>query len=133
MGNEPVRLRPHHLLCGYLLPSELTDRGPVFTRALARLRDLVELSEEAVVEVIQGVDNLCASCPDCGDERCESVFGDENKVRKWDGKILEGLGLAYHDQLAASELRRLIREKAPLAFCRERCPWATVCRVFQKA
>ena len=83
-----VKLRPHHLLCGFLLPSELTDRGPGFFRALADLRELVESGEDTVVEVVQGVDDLCPFCPDCGDGRCESVFGDESKVRRWDARIL---------------------------------------------
>lgn len=125
-----LRLRPHHLLCGFLLPTEVTDRGPDFARVLAGLRELVDSSDDTLVQVVPGVDDLCSSCPDCGDGRCESVFGDEDKVLRWDARVLDGLGIASGALLTTREIRALVREKAPMPFCRERCPWSSICGVF---
>jgi hypothetical protein len=110
----------------------MSDRGEPFLGTARELKGVITRGEDTVVEMAEGIDAVCVSCPECRDGRCESIHGQEHKVRKWDARILEGLGLAYGDRLEARELRRLVLEKTPLAFCRERCPWGSVCRVFEK-
>ncbi len=123
-------MRPHHLFCDRFLPLELAVRGDEFARAVNEIKELTRPESETVIVVAEGPDQLCVHCPDFGENRCESPVGDEEKVRKWDEKIREGLGISYGQRITAKELLALIAEKAPLAFCRDRCPWKAVCGVF---
>jgi hypothetical protein len=124
-----MRLRPHHVLCVRFLTIEPPDRGEEFGQLCRRVRELMTSDMDTVIEVTEGVDDLCAPCPNLGEGRCISPFGSENEVRKWDGRVLDGLGLSYGLRLTTGALREVIREKAPLGFCRDRCPWRTICGV----
>ena len=75
---------------------------------------------------------LCAACPSLGEGGCVSPFGDEEKVGRWDTRVMQGLGIAYGEVKTAGELRRLIDSKRPLTFCKERCPWRSICAVFDQ-
>ncbi|HVN72859.1 MAG TPA: DUF1284 domain-containing protein, partial [Desulfomonilia bacterium] len=126
-----MRLRPHHILCLRFLALEPPDRGNEFERISREIREILISHEDALIEVTCGVDHLCGYCPYLGEGRCISPFGEEDKVRRWDARVVEGLGLEYGDRKTAGELRRIISDNAPLAFCRERCPWKTICKVFE--
>ncbi len=128
-----MQLRPHHIMCDSFLELGDLDRGEAFNRAMSAIKAVLQSDSEALIEVIEGVDLLCRACPDCNDERCESPHGNEDAVRKWDQRILQGLGIAYGEKRTARALRSLIAQKAPLAFCTTRCPWRTVCKVFEHA
>lgn len=130
--NALVKLRPHHILCDSFLEMGDLGRGRDFEQALKAIRELMHADTDSVVEIVEGVDGLCRACPECRDDRCESPHGNEEAVRKWDRRILQGLGIAYGDKRTARELRALIAEKAPLDFCRTRCPWRQVCTVFER-
>ncbi|MBC7231179.1 MAG: DUF1284 domain-containing protein [Actinobacteria bacterium] len=129
-GQEPLRLRPHHLLCDRFLPLELVVRNEEFARAVQEIEELTRPERDTVVVLVEGPDRLCPHCPDLKDGRCESPAGDEEKVRRWDARILEGLGVSYGTAMVVREWLALIEERAPFAFCETRCPWRTVCRVF---
>ena len=126
---EPLRLRPHHIFCDTFLPQGDLGRGDEFSRALGEIRELVRERDDVAVVVTEGPDQLCERCPHFGNGRCESPAGDEEKVRRWDAKILAGLSVSYGERFAAGELLALVREKAPLEFCRTRCPWRSFCGV----
>jgi len=125
-----LRLRPHHVLCMRYLPPELLVRGGEFEEVSRDVRETLILSETAMIEVSRGLDALCRSCPDCGESGCVSSFGDEEKVSRWDFRVMGDLGLNYGDSMTAGEFRTLIRQKAPLDFCKNRCPWKSICTVF---
>jgi hypothetical protein len=114
------------------LPPELLERGSEFDHTSRDVRETLISSETAVIEVSRGADYLCRSCPDCGENGCLSPFGDEEKVHRWDLKVLEGLGLNYGESKTAGELKMLIHQKAPLDFCRNKCPWQSICMVFKE-
>jgi hypothetical protein len=128
---EIARWRPHHIFCERFLGFELPDRGEEFVRVSHMLRQMMESDSDAVIEVIRGIDNLCLACPDCRNDRCENPYGNEDDVRKWDAIILKGLGMSYGEKRTTQELRALIAHKAPLDFCRARCPWREICNVFK--
>lgn len=133
MTGKPVpclRIRPHHILCLRFLGFEPPGRGSEYERASREIREMLTTHEDDLVEVWYGIDNLCRFCPELGGTRCTSPFGDEDKVRRWDEKVLQGLGLGYGDRLTVGEIRRLVNRKAPLDFCRNRCPWKPICNVF---
>jgi hypothetical protein len=113
------------------MKDEFRDRGEEFTQASQKKKDILERQFDAMVEVIEGIDQLCQFCPDCQNERCQSQQGDEDAVRKWDGIILKGLGVDYGTIMTSSDWSMLIEEKAPLGFCEKRCPWKSSCAVFE--
>ena len=126
---EVLRLRPHHIFCSGFLPLELLVRGEEFARAMNEIKELTETESDLLVVVTEGPDQLCDHCPDYRNNRCENPNGDEEKVRRWDARIREGLGISYGEDITVRELRALIREKAPLDFCQARCPWKAICAV----
>jgi hypothetical protein len=130
-GENPgtLRLRPHHIFCNRFLPLQYLTRGEEFARAVNEINKLTQSEGDLIIIVTEGPDQLCNYCPDYKNNRCENPIGNEEKVRRWDSKILRGLGISYGEKIAAKALLALIREKAPLDFCQARCPWKTVCEV----
>jgi hypothetical protein len=127
-----VKLRPHHILCVQFLPDGDTGRGREYKEMETRIKEVMRQPDDTLIEVTKGVDDLCAPCPDCADGRCNNRFGDEASVRKWDARVIGGLGISFGESMSAKALHTLIRSKAPLAFCRDRCPWRPACGVFGK-
>jgi hypothetical protein len=122
-----MRLRPHHILCVRFLAVEPPGRGDEFALLCRRVRDLMTWDTDTIIEVTEGVDDLCEPCPNLSGGRCVSPFGDEDQVRKWDARVLQGLGLRYGLQATTGTLREIVRQKAPLVFCLNRCPWRSIC------
>ena len=125
-----LRLRPHHIFCGRFLPLDNIVRGKEFARAINKIKELTQSESDLIITVTDGPDQLCDSCPECKNNRCENPFGNEEEVRKWDLKVLKGLGIAYGEEIKVREMLAFIREKAPLEFCQTRCPWKPFCGVF---
>lgn len=128
---KKARYRPHHLFCERFLKVEVPDRGEEFERVSRERKDTIETEDDVVVEVIEGMDELCRVCPDCRDERCQNPRGDEEAVKKWDGIILRGLEINYGEARTSRDWRILIHQKAPLTFCEMQCPYRSSCTVFQ--
>jgi hypothetical protein len=125
-----LRMRPHHLFCNRFLPLEKLSRGDEFLATVNRLNELTQTDSDLVIIITEGPDELCNSCPEYKNKRCENPLGNEEKVRKWDAKIIAGLDIFYGKEMTVTAFLSLIREKAPLDFCRDRCPWKPVCAVF---
>jgi hypothetical protein len=124
------KLRPHHIFCNTFLVYDFQERGEEFKRVSLAVKELIESNSDTMIEIIQGVDGLCRSCPDFRGDRCEHPNGNEVEVRKFDAIILKGLGISYGRKSTIQELRDIIGRKAPLDFCRTRCPWKATCMVF---
>ncbi len=125
-----VRLRPHHIFCDRFLPLDNLARGEDFARAVHEIQTLTQSESDVVVIVTEEPDQLCHACPDYKNGRCENPMGNEEEVRKWDARIRQGLGVSPGDRLTVRALLALIEERAPLDFCRDRCPWRAFCKVF---
>ena len=128
-NQETLRLRPHHIFCSRFLPLDYLIRGEEFARAVNEIEELTESESDLIIIVTEGPDQLCNCCPDYKNNRCENPIGNEEKVRRWDSKIQEGLNISYGEKITVKALLALIREKAPLDFCQARCPWKTLCEV----
>ena len=128
-GSEELRLRPHHIMCEPFLALETFDRGEAFNTLATRIKEALESQADTLIEVIEGVDDLCQTCPLCRDGRCQSPDGDENAVRKWDAIVLRGMEISYGDRLTAGHLSALIKQKVPLPLCLTKCRWKNACRV----
>ena len=128
-GMNKVTLRPHHILCERFLNVESPERGVQFQQVEQRVRDVIKSGDDTVIEVAQGIDELCRVCPHCRDDRCHHPQGDEEAVRKWDSIIITGLGVSYGDARTSRQWDILVSEKAPLKFCLIRCPSKSQCTV----
>jgi hypothetical protein len=126
-----LNLRPHHIFCDRFLPLEELLRGEDFAYTVNKIKELTQRND-LIINVTEGPDHVCQSCPDYKNGRCENPVGNEEAVRKWDLKIIKGLGISYGQEVTVGELLELIIEKAPLEFCQTRCPWKTICGVFSK-
>jgi len=126
---EKVKFRPHHMFCLRFSKVELSDRGVKFGQVEQRIKNIMQTDDEALVEVAEGIDDLCRVCPDCGNNRCESPRGNEEAVRKWDGILLKGLGISYGETRTSKQWRILVEQKMPLDFCQTRCPSKSRCTI----
>lgn len=126
---EKVKFRPHHIFCERFLKVEFPDRGVEYEQIEQRLKNIIQTDDEVLVEVTEGIDELCRVCPNCRDDLCQSPQGNEEAVRKWDSIILKGLGISYGETRTSKQWRMLIEQKAPLNFCRTRCPGKSICTV----
>lgn len=129
-SHEKLRLRPHHILCERFAVWDLPERGETYNNLEGQIRDTLRSETHTMIEFVEGIDELCEACPLCQGRHCGSPQGGEDAVRKWDTKILEGLGVWYGDIMPADSLSSLIREKAPLAFCSARCRFRDACGIF---
>ena len=127
---EKVKFRPHHIFCLRFLRGEFPERGERYRLAEQRIKDLLQKEDNVLLEVTEGIDELCRSCINCQDDRCQSPKGSEESVRKWDNILLKGLGISYGDTRSSKQWRGLIGQKAPLDFCLTRCPKKSYCTVF---
>lgn len=129
-NQEKLSLRPHHIFCGRFLPLEYIVRGEEFSGVLKKLKELTYSDKSLIITVTNGPDQICDYCPECRNDRCENPFGNEEEVRKWDAKVLKELDISYGQEITLKALNVLIKEKAPLEFCKTRCPWKQFCGVF---
>ena len=126
---EELRLRPHHIMCEPFLALETFDRGEAFNTLAYQIKEALESQADTLIEVIEGVDDLCQTCPLCRDARCQSPDGDETSVRKWDAIVLRGMEISYGDRLTAGHLFAIIKQEVPLPLCLTKCRWRNNCRV----
>jgi hypothetical protein len=131
-GENPriLRLRPHHIFCDRFLPLDNIIRGEEFASTVNKIKELTRSESDLIITITEGPDLLCNSCPDYKNNRCENPIGNEEKVRRWDSKILKGFDISYNEEITVKALLARIKEKAPLDFCQIHCPWKAVCGVF---
>jgi hypothetical protein len=127
---EKFKFRPHHVYCLRFLQVEFPERGEQYKLTEKRIKDLLQKEDNVLLEVAEGIDELCQSCINCQDDKCLSPKGSEESVRKWDNILLKGLGISYGDTRSSIQWRRLIEQKAPLDFCLTRCPKKSYCNAF---
>ena len=84
------------------------------------IRDAINLETGRMVEIVEGIDQLCLACPFCDGEKSQSPAGDEVEVRKWDHLVLKGLDLKPGAVLSVTQLRDVFKAKSPIPFC-SRC------------
>jgi len=108
---------------------ETFDRGEAFNALATRIKEALESQADMLIEVIEGTDDLCQTCPLCQNTRCQSPDGDETAVRKWDAIVLRGLEISYGDRLTAKQFMTLIKQKLPLPLCLTKCRWKNACHV----
>lgn len=122
-----MKLRAHNLVCVVPFRMDMSERGTTYIRTEDKIRETISKGSEELVEVVEGIDDLCRVCPLCMDDRCQSPDGGEDSCRKWDAILLKGLGVPLGTTLSANEWRRLIKQVSPLDFCQTRCSHRSYC------
>ncbi|MDO4285647.1 MAG: DUF1284 domain-containing protein [Eubacteriales bacterium] len=100
-----LKLRPHHLLCTQGYSGKGYSEGFVahMDEVVAYLRN----DPEAEVELVFSTDELCSACPNrLGTDLCE----DQEKVKRFDGKLVRYFGLEEHRTYRYREIVREIDE-----------------------
>ena len=117
-----MKLRPHHIYCFHILGLTDPDRGMDYMDVRREIeRRFVE--EVGEIEVNEGPDMLCAPCTYYDGKGCTHPKGDETQVKKWDVRILQGLGINYGQTIDIGDMKRIIKDRMPLEFCLNRCPY----------
>lgn len=115
-----LRLRAHHVYCSQFWRIDYSDRGQEFCRVEASIEDALRQGRDVLVELVEGIDDLCEVCPYLGNGRCQSPRGNEEEVRKLDAIIQKELRWSVGTRMTAAEWQRSSRRKVPLEFCK-RC------------
>jgi len=114
-------LRPHHLIC--ILCFKGKGYNQEFTENLWRIyRALNKNASACQINIVQGVDDVCAKCPVQKSACCKH----EEKVTKIDNAYSTALQLRTGDVLSIIEVRNKVRDFLTLddfrKICRH-CDW----------
>jgi hypothetical protein len=101
---QEKNLRPHHLYCIKFVDFKNPSRGSKFNDAIDEAEQILESETKQSIRITEGPDAICSQCPFCSHGACQHPEGDEQEVRKWDVKILTGLGLRYGKVITNKEL-----------------------------
>lgn len=120
------RLRAHHICCLPFGSFPSVERGKDYEQVLAGIMNALLEEPEAMIRVVEGVDDLCQPCPLRSDRRCTSPMGNEEQVRKWDQALLRDLGVTFDTCMTSREWRDIVKQKVPFRCC-PKCPWQKSC------
>jgi len=126
--SEPVRLRPHHLVCLQFY------RGEGYSAAFVEnLSHILASVAETPALVVEGADSVCAACPGLApDGTCLDPMAGEAEVRRLDRLALGVLGVHAGEECSLAHARELLEGDA-VAAGRWRieacagCTWEDVC------
>lgn len=126
--NADLRLRGHHIYCLLFSKAQFSNRGSIFLETEARVKQVIRSEPDKIVEIVEGMDDLCRVCPLLVGDQCQSPGGEEQKVRKWDARVLADLGLSVGTILSVCQLQDIFRAKSPIPLC-ARCRWRESCGI----
>lgn len=122
--HESVEIRPHHGLCAeFFVGKGYSDE---FAENMAAVLKMLDENDPQTVPKAD-MDLICGHCPNNKGDCCTS----EEKVRRYDKKVLEICGIPEGTALSWAEYRRLLRGKIIEAgrlkeVCGD-CRWADIC------
>lgn len=121
MNNATLELRAHHALC--LLHWQGRGYSAAFTQEMDRVAALLAASPETPVRLLARPDGLCARCPNCRGQACESP-----KPARYDAAVLAALRLPEGTTLAWRTLHKaaLALDQRLADVCAD-CQWFSLC------
>ena len=151
---DTLPLRPHHGMCLSYFSGKGYSTG--FTANMARIKSLLE-ETDPLVRLTTGMDCICGACPNNSsfssddshayavsnnitgaDETCDSaivsgsgICTSEEKVQRYDHKVLELTGLSPNTVLSWSSFRELVKTEIldsgqRRTVCAD-CQWDALC------
>ena len=129
--SNALKLRPHHIYCAQFTGADLSELGEEVVRMQQRIMDILKSGTAEMIEVIDGVDDLCQPCPLRQGNLCRNPQTGEERLKKLGAILLQDLGISYGDRLTAQDLRALINRVSPLPFCQTKCKQKETCGVFR--
>ncbi len=117
-----VKLRGHHLICLHFFKGKGYSKD--FVENMFRVMEEAEKSE---VEIVDGIDDVCAACPYNSDGFCTYSENADEEVRRLDEFALKLLNVRNrvkweHLKCRIPEIIQLWKEKA----CKD-CDWNNTC------
>ncbi len=114
-----MNVRGHHLVCVYCFLGSGKETAREFfgvDNAIPELLRTLRQDPELEITLAADLDDVCNICPlktsrGCG--RGKDADAQNEKLRNWDRKILERLGLKPGDTMAARDIERRLRERIP--------------------
>ena len=114
-----MNVRGHHLVCVYCFYGSGKRTAAEFfgiDNAIPELLRRLQENPDLEITVQADMDDVCDICPlkkpgGCG--RSPDTVSQNEKLRAWDGIILERVGLMVGDSIAAHELEQRLRERIP--------------------
>ena len=105
MSNKAVEFRPHHFLCTLGFQGE--GYSSDFVRNYKEIVSKIS-QEDTMIEVVGGMDSICAPCPNNIDGiLCTS----QAHISKLDQNHLSALGLKIGDKISWNDAKKLIKSK----------------------
>lgn len=118
-----IRLRPHHLLCTQGYSGKGYDNA--FVRNMNDVVERLRKKEPVKIQLVFSTDDLCGSCPHMkGINVCDT----NEKVRRFDRKVVEYFGLEEREYVYQDLVKRIDRKMTPemLADICHGCEWYPV-------
>lgn len=123
---QPLRLRPHHLLCiAHFVGEGYSD---AFSENMDRLTKQLAAKPARQIQLCSAADAVCSCCPNRIGESCSSA----DKVSRYDSACLCALSLREGDclpwgTLAEQVEKLIIRPNQREKICGD-CQWNSLCR-----
>jgi hypothetical protein len=117
-----ITFRPHHFLCSYCFKGN--GYSSEFTKNFANIMQHLnsQQGDDAVIEVVNETDSICAPCPHRQDKLCET----QEKIVQLDRAHAEALGIQPGEKITWKEAKKRIHERMTLQtfhhIC-EPCEW----------
>lgn len=119
-----IRLRPHHGMCLYFFKGKGYSGN--FVRNMTEYKELLE-KEDPLITLTQGVDDICAKCPNNRSGVCTSI----DKVNSYDAQVLKICGLKSETTMRYKNFSREVYETILITGKREKlcgnCRWNDLC------
>lgn len=110
-----IAFRPHHFLC--TLGFEGKGYSPGFVKNYAKIAEALQENEELPIEVVEGMDSICAPCPHNETGRCVT----EDKIQALDARHRHILEIVPGDILTWKEGKQRLRKRMTLKAFHQAC------------
>ena len=115
-----ISFRPHHFLC--TLGFQGMGYSPGFIQNYTNIVEALQENDELPIEVVAGLDSICAPCPHNGHGVCKT----EDKIQHLDTRHSQILEIMSGDVLTWKEAQERLKEKMSIPAFRtacEGCQW----------
>lgn len=122
-----VRLRGHHLICLFFFEGDVEEDA----FELGRRRVLKQCESGEPIQIVQGADDLCASCRHLSYGHCALKPDADIEIARLDSAALEGLCVSVGDSLSWRDAASRVIDIPGnwfFGFCGE-CEWSLRCRM----